>query len=120
MHIVDLTNPDSPSIALTYHFNDVGDGEITDVAVCDDTVAVSIANNDRTLEGHVQYFLPFTSNDQSITKLSRVTGTYIVKDYITLQNRVLREMIVYSTWMTSFSSVQYTYCISSASERRET
>lgn len=84
MHIVDLTNPDSPSIALTYHFNDVGDGEITDVAVCDDTVAVSIANNDRTLEGHVQYFLPFTSNDQSITKLSRVTGTYIVKDYITL------------------------------------
>ena len=29
-------------------------------------------------------------------------------------------MIVYSTWMTSFSSVQYTYCISSASERRET
>ena len=29
-------------------------------------------------------------------------------------------MIVYSTWMTSFSSVQYTYCISSASERKET
>jgi hypothetical protein len=65
------------------------DGEITDVAVCDDTVAVSIANNDRTLEGHVQYFLPFTSNDQSITKLSRVTGTYIVKDYITLQNKYM-------------------------------
>ena len=77
MHIVDLTNPDSPSIALTYHFNEVGDGEITDVAVCDDTVAVSISNNDKTLEGHVQYFLPFTSNDQTITKLSRVTGIYI-------------------------------------------
>jgi hypothetical protein len=85
MHIVDLTNPDSPSIALTYHFNDVGDGEITDVAVCDDTVAVSIANNDRTLEGHVQHFLPFTSNDVSL--LSEADEMQYV--YCTLENDVI-------------------------------
>lgn len=77
MHIVDLTNTDQPRIAYTHFFNAVGDGEITDVVSCPDSVAVSIVNNDKTSEGHVEVFLPFTANDQTITRLGRITvGVY--------------------------------------------
>ncbi|XP_063435282.1 mesenchyme-specific cell surface glycoprotein-like [Mytilus trossulus] len=77
MHIIELTNPDTPAIRYTHEFNSAGDGEITDVQVCSDSIAVSIASNNKVSVGHVELFLPFTKNDNTLTRLGRLAvGSY--------------------------------------------
>ncbi|XP_052101359.1 mesenchyme-specific cell surface glycoprotein-like [Mytilus californianus] len=80
MHIIDLTHKDNPTILLTHHFNTVGDGPITDVETCSDTVAVAIGSNTVTAHGHVELFLPFTHFDSQLTKIGRVPAGHTPKD----------------------------------------
>ncbi|VDI12091.1 Hypothetical predicted protein [Mytilus galloprovincialis] len=80
MHIIELTDPDTPAIRYTHEFNSAGDGEITDVQVCSDTIAVSIASNNKVSIGHVELFLPFTKNDNTLTMLGRLAAGSYPKD----------------------------------------
>ncbi|CAG2224927.1 unnamed protein product [Mytilus edulis] len=80
MHIIDLTNKDNPIILLTHHFNTVGDGPITDVEACADTIAVAIESNTVAAHGHVQLFLPFTKFDSQLSKIGRVPAGHTPKD----------------------------------------
>lgn len=74
LHIIELTNPDNPTVVFTHEFNTPGDGEVTDVQVCPDTVAVSIASNTRASEGHVELYQIFYKGDPTFNLLGRLAG----------------------------------------------
>lgn len=91
MHIIELTDPDTPAIRYTHEFNSAGDGEITDVQVCSDTIAVSIASNNKVSIGHVELFLPFTKNDNTLTMLGRLAGRFDLKNLSKLYHYKLQQ-----------------------------
>lgn len=76
LHIIELTNPDNPTIVYTHEFNTAGDGEVTDVQVCPDTVAVSIVSNTRAAEGHVELYDIYYKGDPTFNRLGRLPGIY--------------------------------------------
>ncbi|KAK3096541.1 hypothetical protein FSP39_001143 [Pinctada imbricata] len=77
LHVWDLNNPSKPVLLHTKTFNDKQDGRITNVAVCPDTLAVSLAHKTPTEEGHVEIFKTYNRNTRQLESNGRYTvGSY--------------------------------------------
>ncbi|XP_052101347.1 mesenchyme-specific cell surface glycoprotein-like [Mytilus californianus] len=71
LHIIDASNPSSPSVIHTHEFSSTENGRANDIAVCPDSVAVSLDSPLATKEGHVEMFVPFRRGDSQLVQIGR-------------------------------------------------
>ncbi|XP_076103973.1 mesenchyme-specific cell surface glycoprotein-like [Mytilus galloprovincialis] len=71
LHIIDASNPSSPSVIHTHEFSATENGRANDIAVCPDSVAVSLESPLATKEGHVEMFVPFRRGDSQLVLIGR-------------------------------------------------
>lgn len=95
--VVDMNNPASPQIIHTHSFDENENGRANDIAVCPDTVAVTLESPTPTKEGHVEFFTPFKRGDSSIVRLGRETGEciYILQDKYEMDFDRYQECLIY-------------------------
>ncbi|XP_069138567.1 mesenchyme-specific cell surface glycoprotein-like isoform X2 [Argopecten irradians] len=61
VHVVNVASPSTPTRIKTQFFNDGLDGKITDIAVCDNTIAVLLEGPKALAEGHVYLCDPYNT-----------------------------------------------------------
>ncbi|XP_052098081.1 mesenchyme-specific cell surface glycoprotein-like [Mytilus californianus] len=67
MHVIDVSNPESPRIAATHTFSKSADGKPRDVAVCGTEVAVVLSSPIKDVyEGHVYFFHTLTRAESQL------------------------------------------------------
>ncbi|CAC5399379.1 unnamed protein product [Mytilus coruscus] len=67
MHVIDVSNPESPRIAATHAFSKSADGKPRDVAVCGTEVAVVLSSPIKDVyEGHVYFFHTLTRAESQL------------------------------------------------------
>ena len=74
LHLIDMNHPDRPTILMTHEFKNPFDSHITNVAACDDTVVVSLANHEVPTNGHVEFFTPYNRGDRRFDLIGRSIG----------------------------------------------
>lgn len=74
MHIIDVSNPSSPTIAATHVFT-TSDGKPRDVAVCGFEVAIAVTSPIKDVyEGHVYFYRALVRGETQLKFDRKVTG----------------------------------------------
>ncbi|KAK3098583.1 hypothetical protein FSP39_020936 [Pinctada imbricata] len=71
LHVLDMNHPDKPTILLSQEIGTPWDAYISNVAVCTDTVAVTLINHVPAESGHVEYYSPYNRATQKLVKYGR-------------------------------------------------
>ncbi|XP_063435284.1 mesenchyme-specific cell surface glycoprotein-like [Mytilus trossulus] len=71
LHVIDISNPSAPNNLYTHSFDAIDNGRANDVAVCGDTVAVSLESSLATKEGHVTLFKTFQRGNVQLVSFGR-------------------------------------------------